>query len=297
MINECFNYLVDRKERINRFLPLFLASYMTLLILPYVWGRVDVMNSFFSQGVSQIIYRSLVMVYGLVYLSLVWVVNKIRIKNYYFIGAAILVTLYIVSSIIGPHDIYYLDGRFAIHIKWWWRLFDLVKYMIAIAYFILIMNVIHPIMKSKKDLNISLFILVAINIFAVIFSFVVEYDSIRSLFNGADEHAIALSSIYQSKNTFGLFIFLSSLATAYLIFNNIDNLKYYLLYFVLILFTFMAIIVGCRTALVACLLMIAYLFIRSLITLKSLSNKSFYISLGVISGITLLFILFTASAE
>lgn len=292
MINKVMNYLIERKERINKFLPIFLMSYMLLLILPYVFGRVEAIDSFLSSGVSQWIFRFLSMMYAGLYLLIIGLANKIRIKYPYIIGGAILLVLFAISSIIGPHVFYDLNGNYIATAEWWWRLFGFVRFGAAIVLFIMLISFVPNVMKSHKDYNYAFYLIIGISLFAVFFSFIAEIDSLKALFNGADEHSVDIHSIFQSKNTFGLFLFLSSLATAYLIFTNIDNLRYYFFYIPLFIFTFMTIIVGCRTAFVACLLLIAYLFIRSLVMLYRISKRSFYISLGVIGTVLLAFILF-----
>ena len=285
-------YLDSKKETINKFLPVFLLSYMTLLVLPYVFGRVDVLNNFFSSGISQLLYRFFSILYGAVYLLLIGLANKIRVKHQFIIGGCVLLLLFLISSIIGPHVFYDLDGNYIDTAKWWWRLFGFVRFGAAIVIFIFLVSFVPPVMKSHKAFNYSFYIIIGITLFAVLFSFVIEFDLIKSLFNGADEHSIAIRSIFQNKNSYGLFLFLASLATSYLIFLNIEDLKYYFFYIPLIIFTMMSILIGCRTAFVSCLTLIVYLFIRSLIILKPLSKKAFYVTISIIGVLAFLFILF-----
>lgn len=294
MINKCLSYLESKKDKINQFLPIFLAIYMALLILPYVWGRVDVMNNFFSHGLSQLLFRFFTMMFALVYLGLVGLSNKVKINLYYLIGGGILILCFIVSWIISPYTIYQEDGSVLIVTKWWWYLFDLVKFSLAIILFIFVSHFVHVAMNDKKTLNISFYVLIGVTLFACLFSFIFESKDLVNLFNGADVHSVDLSSIFQNKNSYGMFLFLASIATSYIIFTNDNNVRYTFFLIPLLVFTIMSILVGSRTAFLACILLLAYLFIRSLFLLKSISKKAFYfliiIACILLSAILLFFL-------
>ena len=292
IIRGAYSLLSRHKDRINKFLPIFLASYMVLLILPYIFGWAPSINHFFSTGISQMLYRFITMIYGCVYLSLIGIVNRIKIKPPYIIGSVVLVVLVTISSIVSPHTIYYLDGSKMIDIKWWWYLFDIIKFIIALFLFVAISFFVHPVMKSHKTFNIAFYFLLGITSFACIYSLIFEFDSLAALFKGEDEHLVAIKSIFQNKNSYGLFLFISSLSAAYIIFTNNDDIRYSLLLIPLLVFTLFSILVGCRTAFISQVVLIGYLFIRSIIILKGHSNKAFYTIVGIASVFIILFILF-----
>ena len=292
MINRCLSYLYSKKETINRFLPIFLASYLVLLLFPYVFSYVTPLDNFFTSGVSQVIYRAIVTAYALGYLLVVGIANKIRINKYFIIGGSILILSFIISCIIGPHIIYDNDGSIFITTEWWWYFLGIIRMAINIILFIMTISFVHIIMKDVKCLYIALYILIGTTIFACLMSFILEGKELIALFNGIDEHSLAIHSIFHSKNEFGLFLFIGTLATAFILFTNIEKLKYYFLFIPLLLFTFMTILIGCRTAFAACMMLVVYLFIRSLLLLRIDDKKIFYIFISIISALIVLFILY-----
>lgn len=295
MFNKCLSFLYLKKDKINNFLSIFLISYVALLILPYLFGGVEVINNFFATGWSKIFYRSLTILYAITYLGLVGLSNKIKIKWYFLLGGLLLLINLLISSLVCSHEIYKLDGSLGIKLRFIDYFYDYLKFGSSIILFIFMVSFIHPIIKSLKVFTIPLLVVIGITFIGVIVSFIVEFDLIKQLISGANEHEVDLHSFFQNKNTFGLFLFLSSLSIGFLVYSNPDDNKYLYLFIPLILFTFMAIIAGCRTALIACLFLLIYLVIRSLLIVYSLSKKAFYISIGVVSSIVVLLILFMAN--
>ena len=291
IVRGAYSFLARYKDKINKFLPFFLASYMVLLILPYVFGRVEVMNNFFSSGYSQMIYRFISMLYAVGYLALIGIVNRIKIKWHYLVGGGILLLIFLLSSIISPKDIYFPDGTFFIHLPTSWYIYDYIKFTLAVVMFIEVISFIPRVMKSPKDLYLSIYILIGVTLLSVLLSFILEYDLIVELLNGTDGHEVAIHSIYQSKNTYGLFLFLASLGASFLVFTNEDN-KYLLFIIPLLVFTVMAIITSCRTATIACFMLTVYLFVRLLIMLYPISKKTFYIIIGIVGAVALVFTLY-----
>lgn len=293
MINKCLTYLDNHKEKINKFLPIFLISYTFLLILPYVFGRVEVLNNFFTQGASKVIFRFITIIYGIGFLSLLGISNKIRIKGYLLIGAAVLLILLIISTSIAERDIYRADGSYAGRISVEEYLIDFFRFVSGLTLFILLFSFMPVVMKNAKVFNYPLLLIVVLSMVAIVFSFILEYDSLIKLIKGGDEHAIDIHSIFQNKNTYGLFLFLSSLAIGFLIFTNNEN-KYLYLFIPLFFVTFMSIVIGCRTAFISCLALLFYLLIRSFITLRFYSKKGFYISISVLGAFLIVFVLYMA---
>lgn len=294
MMNKCLDYLAKYKEKINKFLVIFLASYMALLILPYIFGRVEAINDFFSGGWSKAIYRLFVMSYAFIYLALVGLSNRIKVKWYYLVGAGALLLILLISSIFSPKDIYKLDGTLGTHISPWEYIYNFIHFFISVSLFVFIISFIHPIMDSIKVFNVALLILIGVTTFAVLLSFFLEGEELLILIKGGDAHAKDVRSIFQNKNTFGLFLFLSSIASAFLIIANSDNTKFISLYLILLLNTFLATIIGCRTAFICSIVLVFYLFVYSLIIMRKYSKKAFVIASSIIGAIILLFTLYMA---
>ena len=292
MIKKCLAFFNKYQDKINKFLPIFLSTYMVLMILPYVFGRVEAINLFFSSGWSRAIFRLLTMMYAVIYLLLVGLSNRIKVKWYYLVGGAILLFILLISSIFAPKDIYKLDGTLGTTISFWEYSYSFVHFFISISLFIFIISFLVPIMPSIKVLNNPLFILIGVTTFAIILSFFLEGKELIELINGGDAHAKDARSIFQSKNSFGLFIFLSAISSAFLILVNEDNNKYSYLFILIMLFTFMATIIGCRTAFICCFSLIIYLFIRSIILLHRHSKKLFKIILIILASLALIFVLY-----
>ena len=198
MMNKCLDYLAKYKEKINKFLVIFLASYMALLILPYIFGRVEAINDFFSGGWSKAIYRLFVMSYAFIYLALVGLSNRIKVKWYYIVGAGALLLILLISSIFSPKDIYKLDGTLGTHISPWEYIYNFIHFFISVSLFVFIISFIHPIMDSIKVFNVALLILIGVTTFAVLLSFFLEGEELLILIKGGDAHAKDVRSIFQN---------------------------------------------------------------------------------------------------
>ena len=291
MISKCISFLVSKKEKINHFLVYFLLIYMVLLLLPYVFARVRPLDAFFTSGISQIIYRGLTSAFALVYLLLLAIVNEVKINKIFSICGAILLTSFVISCIVSPHTLYKDDGSLFVSISWWTYLLGSLRIMTIITMFVLLISVIHQIIDDMRIFYLSLYILVGIVFIACIFTFIVEGSAIVKLMNGGDEHSLNIRSIFHSKNEFGMMLLIASIASTFIIFYNSDNVRYYIFCILLFLFTNTAILTGCRTAFISCIVLIIYLFVGLSIASK-IKKKHLIIGVSIFSIIVISFILY-----
>lgn len=294
-------YLRDHKEKLNGFLSIFLLTYFILIFLPYIVADIPFLNNFFMGSTTKLIYRGFTCLYFGVYTLILAVANDLRLKWPFAIGGIVLILTYILSIIFVPKtytysliDLTHKVTFISFNVGTYSYVTYLFSFIADIVFFTMFISFVPPVMKSFRQLNLTLYVLIGFMIFACGYSLIKERNEIWKLITGGSEYNINVRSVFRSKNAFGLFLFVGSLASAFIIFTTSETLKGYRWLFLipLIGFVFMSLLCMCKTGLICGALLLFGIFLYQLIFVKNKYSIMFYVIAILISILLILYILF-----
>lgn len=297
-IKSFFSIQNSRLELISEIIFLF---YLVWVTIPFVSTRVPILFNLTSGGSFAIVYRAIGSLVFAGFFAVVAIVNKFKVNKLYLIAAGTLLLTNIIGTLVLPNSVIYGDGtvyndgfltnNHYFHIsEYTVGYFSILKGLFRIGFglvFGYVLLFIVPKVVGKKLLKKVSIFYVGLLVLACFLSFILE----MSKFKSGNILNLNLSSIFASKNDFGAFLIIGSLACLYL--QQIKIKFYKLLYVPLGIFMIFSIVSGCKTSLLFAVIILIYILATLIKKIKSINEKMYKASQVIfVSFISLIFIFF-----
>jgi len=284
-------------QKVNAFMPYFLASYFLLIVLPYSFALVPVINAFFTGLFTKIAFRAFTCLYFLSYSFLLMKANRSRVNMPWLVILSLLICFYLIAWITVPTSYSYYTTTFERGFTFHWIELGQLYIFISLATFVLecivflcLISFFPGAIKSRKSVIIPLLVVVLFALFGCFFSYIKEGSSYLSILKGLEVDKNAIHSIYHSKNAFGIFLFLGCFSTLFLAW-YVRKQKW-IFFIVSLVFVITAGVVKCYTAFIPALVMVIALLIVLLFKLRK-NHRILFVSFCSILcvGVVVLFVM------
>lgn len=301
MIAKIKSFFSAKNSRLELISEIIFLFYLVWVTIPFVSTRVPILFNLTSGGSFAIVYRAIGSLVFAGFFAIVAIVNKFKVNKLYLIAAGILLLTNIIGTLVLPNSVIYGDGtvyndgflsnNHYFHIsEYTVGYFSILKGLFRIGFglvFGYVLLFIVPKVVGKKLLKKVSIFYVGLLALACFLSFILE----TSKFKSGNILNLNLSSIFASKNDFGAFLIIGSLACLYL--QQIKIKFYKLLYIPLGIFMIFSIVSGCKTSLLFAVIILFYILATLIKKIKSINEKMYKISQVVfVSFINLIFIFF-----
>jgi hypothetical protein len=284
-------------KKVNGFLPWFLSSYFLLIALPYSFALVPQVNAFFTGIYTKIAFRAFTCLYFFVYSFLLMKANKTRINVSWLAILILLICFYIVAWIFVPTSYSYYTTTFEHGFTYHWVetgqiyiLISLGTFALECAVFLCLISFFPTAVRSRKAIVWPFATVILFALFACVFSYIKTGSLYLDTLRGLNVEKNAIRSIFHSKNAFGIFLFLGTFCSLFLLWYARKAKWAFAVATVVFLGTAAAI--KCYTALIPGLVIAIVLLFSLLFRLRKKHKVAFACSLGFIAlVITVLLIL------
>src|SRR5574344_496188 len=210
----------------------------------------------------------------------------------------ILLLLYLVSILFAPKSMSYVTvgntmqlTETTFYVGWYSYITFFAAFFVDCLVFWLIVSFFPSVIKNKNQIIISLLPVIAIMIISCLFSYGYEFSKYLSLISGGSQYSISIQSFFHSKNAFGLFLFIGSVACTFVIFMT-KKLRYKWFFVPLIMFGITSLLIECRTAFLCIVILILGICIYLLVKDFKTHVKRNTIILSIVFGFGMIFALF-----
>jgi hypothetical protein len=271
----------QKKDKVNRFLAWFLASFYLLISAQYCFAWNSTLNSFFTGSVTKILYRAIIFVYLTIYCLLLAKVNHLKPNLPWTIAMGVLILCNLLVFTFVPTTISYVfqgsnqGANLSINyvelsIGWINILTMFARFLGAVYVFLLLFSFIRPSVSSRRQVIVPMMAVVALSMVFCIYSLIVERNAYIAFFQGQEVRS-QIVSITHSKNALGIFLFSGCFASAFLL-KYVAKCKWIFIP-TFLLNLVIAFISGCYTAVVPIFLFAVILIINWLVGLIKSSQK------------------------
>ena len=279
----------SKKDRINAFAPIFLATYFLILVLPYCTGRIPVLYQAICVNViGRVLFRLIPTAYIFGYGIVAGIANQSKFRWEWLFPMVALWVSFALAWITTPDTYAFVSVSWNRSLTYstttvgW--LDELIAFgtLIAETLILLIwMSIIPDTIKNKWGTLVPLIAVVAFAWMAVLLSLTLEWDLYIRLFNGGDHKLI--HSIFSQKNEYGAFMFMGTFASCFLGYFKKGWTKY-LFGTSAILLTLVTFLVHCYTAFMSEVVVVIALLLMWILALRSKSKVLSWSVLGTAVG-------------
>lgn len=273
--------MLSFKQKFNDFmenyLVFFILGFAILTLLPYTTA----LNSLSASNTGGLVYRGIILGFVLILFALILLCNNFKPNK----PVTIFCLLYLISNVIS------IFATPAIR-----EISDIPSIKSVVGVATVFSNIItifmaiyllktHNIKEGKFE--IAVYLLVGIGVALCLYSYIFQYKEISNMFSKPDGWNYDVTSIFQTKTTFGFCLLVISI---FAVIHAFNTNKSWLLFFPVFFFANSVLIASKKSILCIGLLLIAVL-IRQIIKTWKDSKKKWLISFGVIAGLVLIFTL------
>lgn len=270
--------MLSFKQKFNDFmenyLVFFILGFAVLALLPYTTA----LNSLSSSNTGGLVYRGIILGFVLILFALILLCNNFRPNK----PVTIFCLIYLISNVISifaTPTIREISGVPAIK-----SVVGVATVFSNIITIFIAINLLKTQEIKSDKFEIAVYLLIGIGIALCLYSYIFQYKEIANMFNKADGWNYDVTSIFQTKTTFGFCLLVISIFSVIYAFNS--N-KSWILFFPVFFFANSILIASKKSILCIGLLLLAVL-IRQIIKTWNDSKKKWLISFGIIAGVALI---------
>jgi hypothetical protein len=284
-------------QKVNAFMPWFLCSYFLLIVMPYSFALVPQINAFFTGIYTKVAFRAFTCLYFFVYSFLLMKANKNRIDVSWLVILLLLVCFYLIAWITVPTTYSYYSTTFEHGFTYHWielgQLYIFISlgtFVLECAVFLCLISFFPIAIRSRKAIIWPFVTVILFALFGCVFSYIKTGSLYLDTLRGLNVEKNAIRSIFHSKNAFGIFLFLGTFCSLFLLWYA--RKAKWIFGVTTVIFLVTAGVIKCYTALIPGLIIAIILLLSLLFKLRKKHKVIFACSLGsVILATALVFIL------
>lgn len=242
------NYLSKNVLRVNKIAFILILIYSLMLLLPWISKPTFLFSRLWSNSLVNSAFRIFAFLLLGAAIILLLLANRVRVPWNVWILAGLFSLYFIVLAIVCDKEMmvqFFTNGNTEVVSYIDLGVLDVVKYyveLVASLFLVIAYWFIFPSAFALKSIRVFLFFWIGIGLLSILYSVVFERSVFPHLLSGfSEKYQNYLASFYQSKNAFGIVLFISfacsGLASTIFTTKKTKFLLYFLC-FLFLLFTF-----------------------------------------------------------